>query len=118
MTRSLDAIENAMTCLVAQVALEPIANGYVESWKHCMERGLPFNPIEDLTAAAEAHGVPVLTDIPLFSYLDQCAYEYSVPDPRRIIVCIVHGYAEENFKMGLCSCPARKPLIEGLTRLA
>ena len=78
----------------------------------------PFNPIEDLTAAAEAQGVPVLTDIPLFSYLNQCAYEYSVPDPRRIIVCIVRGYAEENFRMGLCSCPARKPLIEGLTRLA
>ena len=118
MTRSLDAIENAMTCLIAQVALRPIVDDYVESWKDCMERKQSLTDPDELIETVETHGIPILSTGPLWDYLGQCADDWRAPDSHRIIMCIVHGYAEENFRMGLCSCPARKPLIEGLTKLA
>ena len=114
MNNSLKAIEKALVCLAAQITLEPIANDYVESWKECIALGRPFIAPEELAAVAEAAGVPVLTDLSLYAYLDQCAGDRRIPDPRRIIECIVHGYAEDRFNTGRCSCPARKILIPQL----
>ncbi len=114
MNNSLRSIERALICLTSQVILEPIANDYVELWKECIELGRPFVAPEELAAVAEAAGVPVLTDIPLYAYLDQCIDDRRIPDPQRIIECIVHGYAEEHFNTGRCSCPARRTLIPQL----
>ncbi len=114
MNNPLRPIEKALVCLAAQITLEPIARDYVESWKECIALGRPFIAPEELAAVAEAAGVPVLTDVPLYAYLDQCADDRRIPDPKRIIECIVHGYAEEQFNTGRCSCPARRTLIPQL----
>ena len=112
MTTALAGLENSLACLIAQAALEPIVNDYVERWRRCMERRAPVTTPNELIADAEAEGVPILTTGPLWSYLYQCADDYRLPDPERIIMSIVHGFAEDNFVFGTCPCPARKPLIE------
>ena len=111
MNHSLRNLERALVCLTSQIILEPIARDYVESWKECIALGKPFIAPEELAAVAEAAGVPVLTDLPLYAYLDQCAGDRRIPDSRRIIESIVHGYAEDRFNTGRCSCPARRTLI-------
>ena len=111
MTYSLKSADNVLFCLASQITLGPIVHDYIESWKQCIALGKPFIDPEELAAIAEAAGVPVLTDVPLYAYLDQCIDDRRIPDPDRIIMAIVHGYAEESFNTGSCPCPARKPLI-------
>ena len=110
MNANLKALESLLQCPLNQIALEPIVNDYVESWKRCMERGEPFTDPDELIAVVEAEGIPVPTVGPLWSYLGRCAEELSVPNPRRIVTAIAHGYAEVNFMTGLCPCPLRQPL--------
>lgn len=110
MNANLKAIESLLQCPLNQIALEPIVNEYVESWKRCMERGDPLTDPDELIAVVEAEGIPVPTVAPLWSYLARCAEEYRVPNPRRIVTAIVHGYAEANFITGPCPCPLRQPL--------
>ena len=111
MKPSVSGLENSLACLVAQAALEPIVDDYLERWRRCMIRRAPVTTPDELIADAEAEGIPILTVGPLWSYLYQCADDYRLPDPKRIIMSIVHGLAEENFVFGTCPCPARKPLI-------
>ena len=110
MNYALRSVENALFCLAAQISLEPIANDYVEAWEECIALGRAFPSPEELVAAAEAVGVPVVTDVPLYAYLDQCVDDRRIPDPRRIVECIVHGYAELRYNTGRCPCPARRTL--------
>ena len=110
MNANLKALESLLQCPLNQIALEPIVNDYVESWKRCMERGEPFTDPDELIAVVESEGIPVPTVGPLWSYLGRCAEELTVPNPRRIVTAIVHGYAEVNFMTGLCPCPLRQPL--------
>ena len=114
MNANLKALESLLQCPLNQIALEPIVNDYVESWKRCMERGEPFTDPDELIAVVEAEGIPLPTVAPLWSYLDACAEKSRVPDPRRIVTAIVHGWAEVNFMTGLCPCPLKKPLDRGL----
>lgn len=112
MKRSVSGLENSLACLIAQAALEPIVDDYVERWRRRMLRRAPLASPSELIADAEAEGIPILTSGPLLDYLCQCADDYRLPDPKRIIMSIVHGFAEENFVFGTCPCPARKPLIQ------
>ena len=114
MNANLKALESLLQCPLNRVALEPIVNEYVESWKRCMERGDPLTDPDELIAVAESEGVPVPAPGPLWNYLGRCAEEYRVPDLRRITTAIVHGYAEVNFMSGPCPCPLHQPLEPGL----
>ena len=110
MNANLKALESLLQCPVNQVALEPIVNEYVESWKRCMERGEPLTDPDELIAVVESEGIPMPAPGPLWNHLSRCAEDYRVPDPRRIITAIVHGYAEVNLMYGACPCPLRQQL--------
>ena len=82
MRNPLTGLDNSLACLLAQAALEPIVNDYVERWRRCMARRDSLVPPEELIVDAEAEGVPILTTKPLWCYLDQCAEDYTAsPTP-------------------------------------
>ena len=115
MTARLKALERRLACLRAQVALYPVAENFAESWQQAQERGEALPDVLDLVEAAGRAAVPVLALAPVDAYLKRCAKMARVPDPQRMVMAIVHGYAESKL-IGLygetCTCPAREPLLK------
>ena len=111
MRAALRSIDRYLVCQVIQVLLEPIVEDYIARWLHAMDVGeTPPGPL-DLAEAVTSNGVPIISFHPLRAYLDGCARDNHVPDPVRIVTCIVHGHAEMNFMFDkCCRCPARKVL--------
>lgn len=112
MPSGMDALERYLVCQLAQVALWPIAEDYVDRWCDAVEAGDPLPDMLDIIKAAADQSVPILTIASLEPYLRQCARSSQTPDPARIVTSIVHGFAEVRFTQGVCRCPARQPLRE------
>ena len=114
MRTSLRALERYYTCLAAQAKLKPIAEDYVDRWMDAVKRGDYPPDIADLFEAAGAARVPVLSPVPIHSYLRQCFRTGRIPDEDRIVQAIAHAWAEGNLmKVGeTCRCPARRPLFQ------
>ncbi len=108
------ALERYYTCLAAQARLKPIAEDYVYRWTDAVERGDYPPDVADLFEAAGDARVPVLSPVPIHSYLRQCFRTGRIPDEDRIVQAIAHAYAESDLmKVGrTCRCPARRPLFQ------
>ncbi len=107
-------LERYYGCLLAQAALQPIAEDYVDRWMDAVERGdYPPDPTDLFTAAA-AERVPVLSPIPIDAYLRQCFKTGRIPDEARIVQAIAHAYAEVDLMdvNKTCRCPARRPVFQ------
>ena len=114
MRSAVRPLERRLACLVAQSALAPIANDYVDRWRGAVEQGGPPPDVFELVRDATAQRVPILNISALVSHIEQCADNDRVPDSRRIIQAIVHGYAQRDYFTNhdkTCRCPARMPLI-------
>ncbi len=114
MRRATRGLERYYGCLLAQAALAPIAEDYVLRWVDAVERGEYPPDIADLFEAAGEARVPVLSPVPIDSYLRQCFRTGRIPDDARIVQAIAHAYAEGNLMNldGTCHCPARRPLFQ------
>ena len=114
MRSNIRAMERYLGCLAAQARLRPIADDYVDRWADAMERGEPPPDLADLFEAAGAVSVPVLSPVPVDAYLRQCVRTGRTPDPDRIVLAIVHAWAEGDLlNLGkTCRCPARRPLFQ------
>ena len=114
MSSSVKAMERYLGCLAMQARLRPIADDYVDRWADAVERGDYPPDLADLFEAAGAASVPVLSPVPIQAYLRQCAKTGRVPDPVRVVLAIVHSWAEGDL-LNLnktCRCPARRPLFQ------
>ena len=114
MRTPLRALERYYTCLVAQTRLKPIAEDYVNRWMDAVERGdYPPDFAELFEAAGDAR-VPVLSPVPIHSYLRQCFRTGRIPDEDRIVQAIAHAYAEGDLMDPgkTCRCPARRPVFQ------
>ena len=115
MTARLKALERQLACLRAQAALYPVAEEFAGRWQDALDRGGPLPEILDLIEAVGQAAVPMLAVAPVDAYLKRCAKASHVPDPNRVVMAIVHGYAESRL-IGLygetCTCPARQPLLK------
>ena len=114
MRNAVRLLERRLACLVAQSALEPIVEDYLDRWCIAVEQGDPPPDVFELVRAATAQRVPVLNAGAIVSLIDQCAGNNRVPDPRRIIQAIVHGDAQRYYFTNhdkTCRCPARMPLV-------
>ncbi len=113
MRNAVRSLHRYYACLVAQAALEPVADDNAERWEAAMEQGGPLPDLGDLFLAVTSAGVPILSPLPIAGYLRQCMRDRRVPDPQRIVQAIAHAQAELDpgnmFKT--CSCPGRRPLI-------
>ena len=107
-TRSL---ERALVCQLAQAKLEPIVEDFVDRWIDARELGQPLPDMLELVGAAAKDEVPLLTINVLDRYLRDCKDRKAIPNERRVIETIVHGFAEVRGPRGkTCKCPARVPL--------
>ena len=113
MRSALRSLERYLACQVAQIALRPIAEDYVERWKLSLQQGRPLPDLDEIIEAAAAVRVPTLSDGPLIDYIYQCADDNRIPDSNRIAQAVVHSYPENNLMSygKTCRCPAQKPLI-------
>ncbi len=113
MRSAVRSLQRHYACLVAQAALGPVADDYVECWEAASERGEPPPDLPDLFLAVASAGVPVV------AYLRACAEDGRVPEPRRIVQAIAHAYAELDIRNldKTCHCPASRPLIALPSRL-
>ena len=114
MRNAVRPLERQLACLVAQAALEPIVDDYVDRWRAAVEQGNLPPDFFELVRAATAQRVPILNISALVSHIEQCADNDRVPDSRRIIQTIVHGHAQRYYFTNhakTCRCPARMPLI-------
>ncbi len=115
MTARLKTLERRLACLRAQAALMPVAESFADCWQQALDQGGPPPDVLDLIEAAARVAVPVLAVAPVAAYLKRCAKMARVPDPQRIVMAVVHGYAEANL-MGMngetCACPARQLLLK------
>ena len=114
MRNAVRLLERRLACLVAQSALEPIVDDYIDRWRAAAEQGGPPPDVFELVRAATDQRVPVLNAGAIVSLIDQCADNDRVPDSRRIIQAIVHGHAQRYYFTNhdkICRCPARMPLI-------
>ena len=112
MRNAVRPLERQLACLVAQAALEPIVDDYVDRWRAAVEQGNLPPDFFELVRAATAQRVPILNISALVSHIEQCADNDRVPDSRRIIQAIVHGYAQRDYFTNhdkTCRCPARMP---------
>ncbi len=116
MRNAVRSLHRYYACLVAQAALEPVADDYAERWEVAIEQGEPPPDLEDLFLAATSAGVPILSPLPIAGYLRQCARDQGVPAPERIVQAIAHAQAELDISNmdKTCRCPGRRPLIEFL----
>ena len=107
-------MERYLGCLAAQARLRPIADDYVDRWAEAVERGGPPPDLADLFEAVGAVSVPILSPVPVDAYLRQCARTGRIPDSDRIVLAIVHAWAEGDLlNLGkTCRCPARRPLFQ------
>ena len=113
MSAGISALERYLVCQLAQVALLPIVDDYLERWRTAMESGSPLPDVLEIVEAAAGEDVPILTIASVEPYLRQCARDGRVPDVARVVTAIVHGYAEVRLAYGrTCRCPARQPLME------
>ncbi|MDE2837797.1 MAG: hypothetical protein OXL97_09900 [Chloroflexota bacterium] len=114
MRTSARGLERYYGCLLAQAALQPIAEDYVDRWMDAVERDDYPPDIAELFEAAAAERVPVLSPIPIQAYLRQCLKTGRIPDETRIVQAIAHAYAEGDLmRVGeTCRCPARRPLFQ------
>ena len=114
MRSAVRSLRRHYACLIAQAALEPIADQLVDQWAIALERGEPLPKLHDILHAAHLAGVPILDHRPLAAYLRQCERDRRVPDMDRVIYAIVHALAEldPNNVGKPCACPARRPLIK------
>ena len=114
MRNTVRSLNSRYACLIAQAALEPIAEAFAERWELAMDRREPPPGLPELFPAVIAAGVPILSHRPIAAYLAQCQRDGRVPDPDRMVQAIVHALAElDPRKMDkTCRCPARRPLIE------
>ena len=112
MKNTLRSLERYLACQVAQVALKPIAEDYVERWKLAHERVQPYPSLNEIIEAAAAVRVPTLAEGPLIDYIYNCADYNLTPDPARIVMAVVHGYAEDNLLIHdePCRCPVKMTL--------
>ena len=118
MSDGLRAIERQLVCQRMQVLAMPIAENFVETWEQALENGDRLPDELDLVQALAKEEVPLLTATPLFSYLNQCKRDRTTPDPGRMVLTIVHGFAEMRLsKNKHCRCPAKMPLGVPGTRL-
>lgn len=117
MTARLKTLERYLACLRAQAALYPVAEDFADDWQYALEHGESLPDVLDLVEAAGRVAVPVLAVAPVDAYLKRCARAGSVPDPSRVVMAVVHGYAESKL-LGLngetCTCPLRERLIKPL----
>ena len=105
------ALERALVCQLAQAKLQPIVEEYVDRWIDARELGKPAPDMLDLVEAAAKDEVPLLTINVLDRYLQDCRSRGAIPNERRVIETIVHGFAEVRGPRGkTCKCPARIPL--------
>ncbi len=119
MRNAVRLLERRLACLVAQSALEPVVDDYVDRWRAAVKQGGPPPDVFELVRAVTAQRVPVLSAGAIVSLIDQCAGNDRVPDPRRIIQAIVHGHAQRYYFANhdkTCRCPARMPLIIDYSR--
>ena len=113
MPNGIDALERYLVCQLAQVALIPIVQDYVDRWRDAMENGSPLPDMLEIVEAAAEQDVPILTIASVDPYLRGCARHGRVPDAARVVTAIVHGFAEVRFAQDkTCRCPARQPLGE------
>ena len=119
MRSAVRGLERYYGCLLAQAALAPIAEDYVDRWMDATERGEHPPDPSDLFVAAATVRVPVLSPTPVMAYLRQCFTTRRIPDEARIVQAIAHAYAEGNLmKVGeTCRCPARRPLFQRPDRM-
>lgn len=114
MRAAIRALERYLGCIAAQAKLNPIAERYVEAWIDAMESGWPLPDLTYLFRASAAVHVPILNPGPITSYLQHCTRKGDIPEEERIVLAIVHAYAEgkpfENMEK-TCHCPARRPLV-------
>ena len=105
------ALERALVCQLAQVKLEPIVEEFVDRWIDARELGQPTPDTLDLVQAAAEDEVPILSISALDRYLQDCKSRKEIPNERRAIEALVHGFAEVRGPQGkTCKCPARQPL--------
>ena len=119
MRSAVRPLERRLACLVAQSALAPIADDYVDPWRAAVEQSGPPPDVFELVRDATAQRVPVLNAGALLAHIDRCAGNDRIPDSRRIIQAIVHGYAQRDYFTNhskTCRCPARMPLIIDYSR--
>ena len=114
MSSAVRSMYRQYACLVAQAALDPIAEDYVDRWMDAVERGEHPPDVAELFEAAAAVRVPVLNPAPVHAYLRQCAKTGRIPDETRIVQAIAHAWAEGDLmNVGkTCRCPARRPLFQ------
>ena len=114
MRNAVRLLERRLACLVAQAALGPVVDDYVDRWRAAVELGGPPPDVFELVRAVTAQRVPILNAGALVSHIEQCARNNRIPDPRRIVQAIVHGHAQRYYFANhdkTCRCPARMPLI-------
>ena len=90
MRNAVRLLERRLACLVAQAALGPVVDDYVDRWRAAVELGGPPPDVFELVRAVTAQRVPILNAGALVS-TSSSAPQQSHPDPRRIVQAIVHG---------------------------
>jgi hypothetical protein len=119
MMHRLRTIERQLACQRAQVTVMPIAETFVDAWEHALDQTIALPDELDLIHAVVKAGVPVLVATPLLSYLDACRKYRGIPEPGRITLAIVHGYAETRFPpLDRCHCLANRPISPMLDQVS
>ena len=113
MRTTVSSLARNHACLRAQIELMPAAEAYVEEWKRAMDKREILPVYEEyFRDAAYAARVPILEEGLFAAYLVQCAEDYRLPDPARIVQAIVHAHAEMHLIFDKrCTCPARQSLL-------
>ena len=116
MRTTVSSLARNYACLRAQIELMPAAEAYVEEWKRAMDKREVLPAYEEyFRNAAYAARVPILEEGPFAAYLVQCAEDYRLPDPARIVQAIVHAHAEMHLIVDKrCTCPARQLLLSSV----
>ena len=132
---SLRSMERELACQRQQVIIEPIAEAFCDAWEQTAAGEIfapryqpdPYQPLPEITvrvaqttladidllrAVTEA-GALILAPGPVTHYLAQCRRDKRTPDPRRIVLAIVHGFGETRVtKPGkTCRCLAKVLLV-------
>ena len=132
---SLRSLERQLVCQRQQVIITPIAEAFCEAWEQTAAgesfdpraqddpyQPLPALPVRvaqttladiDLLRAVTDAGALILAAGPIVAYLAECRRDNRIPDPRRIVLAIVHGFGETRVKTTgkTCRCIAKVPLV-------
>ena len=110
---SLRSIERTLVCQRAQAVALPLAVDFVERWELALSRDEPTpDPIDFVLAVARAD-IPVIRSNPVLHYIEQCERDNRVPDVDRMVMALVHGFAQSRLSSigKLCRCPVRRLLV-------